>query len=174
MSFTTNRPVWITLPTLLLPGDYLPRGVRAVPQDTFQCSGTAVRHDNSARLFALHFSVRTERESGGLIYEGRCGPDWRESHRGATLLLTPPSVDFILMHTPTILQRLGSDVSQNLYSINDLALDEDCEIFLHLGLLGFLASFIWFMNSKWSWQEVFTMLNGVLSVLCEGFLPNYS
>ncbi|KAH9960191.1 hypothetical protein BC827DRAFT_1268413 [Russula dissimulans] len=78
------------------------------------------------------------------------------------------------MNTSAILQRLGSDVSQNLYSINDLALDEDCEIFLQLGLLGFLASFIWFMNSKWSWEEVFTALNGVLSVLCEGFLPNYS
>jgi hypothetical protein len=59
------------------------------------------------------------------------------------------------------------------------------------GLLGFLAGFIWFMNSKWSWREVLTMLDGLLSVLCEGaqrrhmtqvvssettqgFLPNYS
>ena len=57
MSFTTNRPVWITLPTLLISGGYMPGGVkaRAVLQDTFQCSGTTVRHDNSAMLFALHF-----------------------------------------------------------------------------------------------------------------------
>jgi len=78
------------------------------------------------------------------------------------------------MNPPLILQRLSSDVPKTFYHINDLALDEDCEIFLHLGLLGFLAGFIWFMNSKWSWREVLTMLDGLLSVLCEGFLPNYS
>jgi hypothetical protein len=36
------------------------------------------------------------------------------------------------------------------------------------GLLGFLAGFIWFMNSKWSWQEVFSMLDSLWSVLFEG------
>jgi len=36
------------------------------------------------------------------------------------------------------------------------------------GLLGFLAGFIWFMNSKWSWQEVFAVLHGLLAVLSEG------
>ncbi|KAH9073452.1 hypothetical protein EDB83DRAFT_2516337 [Lactarius deliciosus] len=93
------------------------------------------------------------------------------------------------MSTPVLLQGLTFD----LQSINDLAFDEDCEIFLQLGLLAFLAAFIWFMNSKRSWQDIFEMLNGSLSVLsegerircletlprissecAEGFLPNYS
>jgi len=37
------------------------------------------------------------------------------------------------MNPPLILQRLSSDVPKTFYHINDLALDEDCEIFLHLG-----------------------------------------
>ncbi|KAH8982293.1 hypothetical protein EDB92DRAFT_1952439 [Lactarius akahatsu] len=93
------------------------------------------------------------------------------------------------MSTPALLQGLTFD----LQSINDLAFDEDCETFLQLGLLAFLAAFIWFMNSKRSWQEIFELLNGSLSVLsegeriryfetlpsissecAEGFLPNYS
>lgn len=74
------------------------------------------------------------------------------------------------MSTPALLQGLTFD----LQSINDLAFDEDCETFLQLGLLAFLAAFIWFMNSKRSWQEIFETLNGSLSVLSEGFLPNYS
>jgi hypothetical protein len=36
------------------------------------------------------------------------------------------------------------------------------------GLLGFLAGIIWFMNSKWTWKEVFAVLYGLLVVLCEG------
>ncbi|KAH9983709.1 hypothetical protein BJV74DRAFT_797305 [Russula compacta] len=77
------------------------------------------------------------------------------------------------MASPAILQRLGSDVPETLYYINDLAFDEDCEVFFQLerdplpGLLGFLAVFIWFMNCKWNWQEIFTMLNSLLAVLCE-------
>ncbi|KAH9033594.1 hypothetical protein EDB85DRAFT_1890121 [Lactarius pseudohatsudake] len=67
------------------------------------------------------------------------------------------------MSTPPLLQGLTFD----LQSINDLAFDEDCEIFLQLGLLAFLAAFIWFMNSKRSWQEIFETLNGSLSVLSE-------
>jgi len=74
------------------------------------------------------------------------------------------------MSNTALIQSLNID----LQSINDLAFDEDCEIFLQLGLLGFLAAVIWFMNSKRSWQEIFEMLNGLLSVLSEGFLPNYS
>ncbi|KAH9030372.1 hypothetical protein EDB85DRAFT_1891666 [Lactarius pseudohatsudake] len=62
------------------------------------------------------------------------------------------------MSTPPLLQGLTFD----LQSINDLAFDEDCEIFLQLGLLAFLAAFIWFMNSKRSWQEIFETLNGSL------------
>lgn len=78
------------------------------------------------------------------------------------------------MNPPSVLQRLASDAPKTFYHISDLAFDEDYEIFIHLGLLGFLAGFIWFMNSKWSWQEVFTMLDSMLSVLLEGLLPNYS
>ncbi|KAI9442966.1 hypothetical protein H4582DRAFT_2054068 [Lactarius indigo] len=63
------------------------------------------------------------------------------------------------MSTPVLLQGLTFD----LQSINDLAFDEDCEIFLQLGLLAFLAAFIWFMNSSRSWQEIFETLNGSLS-----------
>ena len=37
-----------------------------------------------------------------------------------------------------------------------------------LGLLGFLAGFIWFMNSKWRWQEVFAALHDLLAVVGEG------
>jgi len=66
------------------------------------------------------------------------------------------------------------DVPQALYYINDLAFDEDDEIFLQLGLLGFLAGFIWFMNSKWRWHEVFAALHSLLAVLGEGLLPSYS
>jgi hypothetical protein len=73
-----------------------------------------------------------------------------------------------------MLPSLSSDVPPTLYHFNDLAFDDDCELLLHLGLLGFLASFIWFMNSKWTWQEVFAVLNGLLTVLCEGLLPSYS
>lgn len=89
------------------------------------------------------------------------------------------------MNPPSVLQRLASDAPKTFYHISDLAFDEDYEIFIHLGgwrhseahyrrqkpspgLLGFLAGFIWFMNSKWSWQEVFTMLDSMLSVLLEG------
>jgi len=67
------------------------------------------------------------------------------------------------MSNTALIQSLNID----LQSINDLAFDEDCEIFLQLAV-------IWFMNSKRSWQEIFEMLNGLLSVLSEGFLPNYS
>jgi hypothetical protein len=86
------------------------------------------------------------------------------------------------MNSPSVLQRLASDAPKTFY---DLAFDEDHEVFIHLGewrrseashrrqkpspgLLGFLAGFIWFMNSKWSWQEVLTMLDSMLSVLLEG------
>ena len=89
------------------------------------------------------------------------------------------------MNSPSVLQRLASDAPKTFY---DLAFDEDHEIFIHLGgwryseashrtdrrrnpspgLLGFLAVFIWFMNSKWSWQEVLTMLDSMLSVVLEG------
>jgi len=74
------------------------------------------------------------------------------------------------MSTPALVQGLSFD----LQSINDLVFDEGCEMFLQLGLLAFLAAFIWFMNSRRSWQEIFEMLDGPLSVLSEGFLPNYS
>ena len=37
------------------------------------------------------------------------------------------------MSTSAVLQRLSSDVPWILHHIDDLALDEDCEIFLHLG-----------------------------------------
>jgi hypothetical protein len=74
------------------------------------------------------------------------------------------------MSNPALLQGLNFD----LQSINDLAFDEDCETVLQLGLLAFLAAFIWFMNSRRSWPEIFEMLDGPLSVLSEGFLPNYS
>ncbi|KAI9453234.1 hypothetical protein BJY52DRAFT_1225681 [Lactarius psammicola] len=63
------------------------------------------------------------------------------------------------MSTPALLQSLSFD----LQSINDLAFDEDCEIFLQL-------AFIWFMNSRRSWQEIFETLNGPLSVLSEVFV----
>lgn len=89
------------------------------------------------------------------------------------------------MNSPSVLQRLASDAPKTFYHINDLAFDEDYEIFIHLGerrhseaayrrqkpspgLLGVLAGFIWFMNSKWGWQEVFNMLDSMLSVLLEG------
>lgn len=78
------------------------------------------------------------------------------------------------MTNPVMLPYQNSDVSQALYYINDLALDEDDELFLQLGLLGFLAGLIWFMNSKWRWQEVFAALYGLLAVLGEGILPSYS
>ena len=85
------------------------------------------------------------------------------------------------MSNTALIQSLNLD----LQSINDLAFDEDCEIFLQLGrsrysavsytdkqtalgLLGFLAAVIWLMNSRHSWQEIFEMLNGPLSVLSEG------
>jgi len=74
------------------------------------------------------------------------------------------------MSNPALLQGLNYD----LQSINDLAFDENCEMFLQLGLLAFLAAFIWFMNSRRSWQEMFDMLDMPLKVLSEGFLPNYS
>jgi len=78
------------------------------------------------------------------------------------------------MNTPTVLQRPSPDVLQAIHHLNDLAFDEDCELFLHLGLLVVLATVIWFMNSKWSWQEIFGILDGPLLVLYEGLLPNYS
>lgn len=40
---------------------------------------------------------------------------------------------FLIMSTQAVLQRLSSDVPRTLHHINDLALDEDSEIFLHLG-----------------------------------------
>jgi len=78
------------------------------------------------------------------------------------------------MSNPVMLPYQNSDVSQALYYIDDLAFDEDDELLLQLGLLGFLAGFIWFMNSKWRWQEVFAALHGLLAVLGEGLLPSYS
>ena len=89
------------------------------------------------------------------------------------------------MNSPTLFHRLASDAPKTFYHINDLVFDDDYEIFIHLGgwghseasyrrqtpspgLLGFLAGFIWFMNSKWSWQDIITMLDSMLSVLLEG------
>jgi hypothetical protein len=88
------------------------------------------------------------------------------------------------MDTLTILQRQNPDVPQGFHHLSDLAFDEDCELFLHLGrckslslvnceksslgLLGFLAAVIWFMNTRWSWQEIFRMLGDPLSVVVEG------
>lgn len=37
------------------------------------------------------------------------------------------------MGSAAILQRLGSDVPDALYYVNDLAFDEDCEVFFQLG-----------------------------------------
>ncbi len=37
------------------------------------------------------------------------------------------------MTSPAIFPYQNSDVSQALYHINDLAFDEDCELFLQLG-----------------------------------------
>jgi len=78
------------------------------------------------------------------------------------------------MTNPVVLPYQNSDVSQALNYINDLTFDEDSELFLQIGLLCFLAGFIWFMNSKWRWQEVFAALNSLLEVLGEGLLPSYS
>ncbi|KAH9961444.1 hypothetical protein BGW80DRAFT_1463797 [Lactifluus volemus] len=72
------------------------------------------------------------------------------------------------MDTLTILQRQNPDVPQGFHHLSDLAFDEDCELFLHLGLLGFLAAVIWFMNTRWRWQEIFRMLGDPLSVVVEG------
>jgi len=78
------------------------------------------------------------------------------------------------MTNPVVLPYRNSDVPQALYYTNDLAFEDDSELFLQIGLLGFLAGFIWFMNSKWRWQEVFAALNSLLEVLGEGLLPSYS
>jgi len=87
----------------------------------------------------------------------------RLTHHGSTL----PS-------SPAIIPCMRSDVPPTLDHFNGLDFDNDCELFLHLGLMGFLASFIWFMNSKWTWRELFTIFCSLLMVLSEGFLPNYS
>jgi len=130
-----------------------------------------------AMLVALHFSCGSQRIPDA-IYDGYCGPGGGVPHYDFfTWTPTPPLPEtyhpspFPIMKPPSVLQRLASDAPRTFY---DLAFDEDYEIFIHLGLLGFLAGFIWFMNSKWSWQEVLIMLDSMLSVVLEGLLPNYS
>ncbi|KAI0265619.1 hypothetical protein BC834DRAFT_969999 [Gloeopeniophorella convolvens] len=77
-------------------------------------------------------------------------------------------------HSSLMASALLSDFQSTLYQISDLAFDEDSEIFIHLGLLFLLAALIWLMNSRRSWQEIFAMLDGPISLLSEGLLPNYS
>jgi hypothetical protein len=46
---------------------------------------------------------------------------------------------FLLMDTLKILQRQNPDVPQVFHHLNDLAFDEDCELFFHLGRCKYLS-----------------------------------